>query len=93
MERSVGVEEARNRLGRLAEEVNDSSDVVVLTRRGEPLAVLMGTQEYQRSLEVQRQAARAELQSRVEALRRAVSEAGIDVALVDEAVRAARRAG
>jgi prevent-host-death family protein len=93
MERSVGVEEARNRLGRLAEEVNDSSDVVVLTRRGEPLAVLMGTQEYQRSLEVQRQAARAELQSRVEALRRAVSEAGIDVALVDEAVSAARRAG
>jgi hypothetical protein len=53
----------------------------------------MGAQEYRRWLEVQRQAARAELQSRAAALRRAVSEAGVDVGLVDEAVSAALRAG
>lgn len=93
MERTMGVEQARNQLGRLAEEVSDSSEVVVLTRRGRPLAVLMGPAEYERTLEAQRRVAREELQRHVAALRRAVAEAGLDVALVDDAVTAARRAG
>ena len=42
MERTVGVEQARVHLGRLAEEVSERSEVIVLTRRGRPLAVLMG---------------------------------------------------
>jgi prevent-host-death family protein len=93
MERSMGVEQARNQLGRLADEVSDESDVVVLTRRGRPVAVLMGPAEYERVNEARRQLARDELQLRVTQLREAVAAAGLDISLVDEAIAAARAAG
>lgn len=93
MERSLGVEQARNQLGRLADEVNDKPDVVVLTRRGRPVAVLMGPAEYERVNEARRQLARDELQLRVTHLREAVAAAGLDISLVDEAIAAARAAG
>ncbi len=93
MERSMGVEQARNQLGRLADEVSDESDVVVLTRRGRPVAVLMGPAEYERVNEARRQLARDELQLRVTQLREAVTAAGLDISLVDEAIAAARAAG
>jgi prevent-host-death family protein len=93
VERTVGVEEARNQLGRLADEVNRGADTVVLTRRGRPIAVLIGSSEYERIAEAQRRAAQDELRRRVDALRRAVDDAGLDIALVDEAIAAARAAG
>ena len=93
MERTVGVEQARSHLGRLAEEVSERSEVIVLTRRGRPLAVLMGPAEYERAVEAQRRMAREELQRRVAALRQAVAQAGLDASLVDEAIAAARSAG
>lgn len=93
MERTVGVEEARNKLGQLADEVSHRSDVIVLTRRGRPLAVLMGSAEYERALEAKQAAARAELKHRVDQLRDAVARAGLDASVVDEAIAAARAAG
>jgi prevent-host-death family protein len=93
MERSLGVEQARNQLGRLADEVNDKPDVVVLTRRGRPVAVLMGPAEYERVNEARRQLARDELRLRVSQLREAVAGAGLDISLVDDAIAAARAAG
>ncbi len=93
MERSLGVEQARNQLGRLADEVNDKPDVVVLTRRGRPVAVLMGPAEYERVNEARRQLARGELQRHVGQLRQAVAAAGLDISLVDDAIAAARAAG
>jgi prevent-host-death family protein len=93
MERSLGVEQARNQLGRLADEVNEKPDVVVLTRRGRPVAVLMGPAEYERVNEARRQLARDELQHRVGQLREAVAAAGLDISLVDDAIAAARAAG
>jgi len=80
MERTVGVEEARNKLSRLADEVSAGDDVVVLTRRGRPA-------------EARREAARVELAARVDTLRQAVAAAGLDESVVDEAIAAARRAG
>jgi prevent-host-death family protein len=87
------MEQARVHLGRLAEEVSERSEVIVLTRRGRPLAVLMGPAEYERVIEAQRRMAREELQRRVAALRQAVVEAGLDASLVDDAIAAARSAG
>jgi PHD/YefM family antitoxin component YafN of YafNO toxin-antitoxin module len=67
--------------------------VVVLTRRGRPVAVLMGPAEYERVNEARRQLARDELQHRVGQLREAVAAAGLDISLVDDAIAAARAAG
>jgi prevent-host-death family protein len=93
VERTVGVEEARTQLGQLADEVSRGSEVVVLTRRGRPIAVLMGPTEYQRTLEARRRVAQEELQQRVAKLREAVAKAGLDRSLVDDAIAAARAAG
>ena len=93
MERTVGVEQARNQLGRLADEVSQKSEVVVLTRRGRPVAVLMGSAEYERAIEAQRRVAGEELRRQVERLRKAVTKAGLDQSLVDEAIASARAAG
>ncbi len=93
MERSLGVEQARNQLGRLADEVSEKSEVVVLTKRGRPVAVLMGPAEYERVNEARRQLAQEELRRRVDQLRAAVAKAGLDGSLVDDAIAAARAAG
>jgi prevent-host-death family protein len=41
MERFVGVEEARARLGKLVEEVAESGNPVALTKRGRALAMIV----------------------------------------------------
>lgn len=92
MERFVGVEDARGSLGRLVDEVAaGGGDTVALTKHGKALAVLVSRQEYlQMKLAVTRQA-RAELGTALAQARRAVSEAGIDATIIDEAIDAARR--
>jgi prevent-host-death family protein len=92
MERSVGVDEARARLGQLGDEVARADESVVLTRRGRALAVLVSASEYRRLMEERRRLARAELQSRLNEVRRRVAEATLDIAVVGEAMEAARRA-
>jgi antitoxin YefM len=92
MERCVGVEEARTRLGQLADEVAEAGEAVVLTRRGHAVAVLVSTSEYRRLVEERRRLAQAELQSRLAEVRRRVAAAGLDTSVIEEAIEAARRA-
>jgi prevent-host-death family protein len=93
MERTIGVDKARAKLGQLAEEIAADNESVVLTRRGEAVAVLVSPAEYDRLLETRRRVAREELQARLAEVRRSVADAGLDVSVVDEAITAARAAG
>lgn len=90
MERTIGVDRARARLGQIAEEVAAGDEPVVLTRRGQAVAVLVSTSEYDRLVEVKRKLAQEELQVRLAEIRKDVAAAGLDVSVVDEAISAAR---
>ena len=92
MERTIGLDKARGKLGQLAEEVRAENTPVVLMRRGEPLAVLVSPAEYERLTAADRRAAAEQLQARLLEVRDTVREAGLDVAVVDEAIAAARAA-
>ncbi|HVB54671.1 MAG TPA: type II toxin-antitoxin system Phd/YefM family antitoxin [Candidatus Acidoferrales bacterium] len=91
MERFVGVEEARDTLGRLVEEVAASGEPISLTRRGRPLAVLMSRDEYARLKRVATQDARNELATILADVRQRVGEAGVEQDVIDAAIAAARR--
>ncbi len=90
MERTIGVDKARARLGQLAEEIAADDEAIVLTRRGEALAVLVSAAEYDRLTETRRQVAQNELRARLAEVRQSVADAGLDVSVVDEAITAAR---
>ena len=91
MERYLGIEEARGQLGRLAEEVAEGGDVVILSKRGKAKAVLVNRDEYYRlKLEASRQA-REELGRALGRARQRIAESGLDPSVVDEALDAARR--
>ncbi len=92
MERTIGVDKARARLSQLAEEVVAEDEAVVLTRRGEALAVLVSPAEYDRLTETRRRMAHEELRARLDQVRQSVADAGLDVSVVDEAITAARSA-
>jgi len=92
VERTIGLDKARGKLGQLAEEVRAENAPVVLMRRGEPLAVLVSPAEYERLTAADRRAVAEQLQARLVEVRNAVREAGLDVAVVDEAIAAARAA-
>ncbi|MGH2849447.1 MAG: type II toxin-antitoxin system Phd/YefM family antitoxin, partial [Solirubrobacteraceae bacterium] len=72
MERTIGVDKARAKLGQLAEEVGADNEPVVLTRRGQPLAVLVSPVEYERLVEARRRAAQEELRTRLAEVRTSV---------------------
>jgi prevent-host-death family protein len=93
VERAIGLDKARGKLGQLAEEVRAENAPVVLMRRGEPLAVLVSPAEYERLTAADRRASAEHLQARLIEVRNTVREAGLDVAVVDEAIAAARAAG
>jgi prevent-host-death family protein len=90
VERFVGLEEARPVLGQLAEEAA-TGDEVWLTKHGKPMAVLLSREAYLQLRQAAARAGREELAARVAEARRKVAEAGLDPAIVDEAVEAARR--
>ena len=92
MERTIGVDKARSKLGQLAEEVAADDEAVVLTRRGQAVAVLVSPAEYDRLTETRRRTAQDELRARLAQVRRSVADAGLDVSVVDEAITAARAA-
>jgi prevent-host-death family protein len=92
MERTIGVDRARAKLGQIAEEVAADDEAVVLTRRGQAVAVLISPSEYDSLVESRRRLAREELQARLVEVRKSVAAAGLDVAVVDEAITAARAA-
>ncbi len=90
-ERFVGVEQARGQLGRLVEEVAGGADPIALTKRGQPLAVLVNRDEWQALQQLVRAEARDELRRRLRQVRRRVASAGLDPTAVDEAIEAARK--
>lgn len=90
MERQVGVEQARGRLGALAEEVAAGGDPVVLTKRGQTLAVLLSREEYSRLKEAATRLAKAELEAQLGRVRRSIAEAGLSEEAVDEAIAMSR---
>ncbi len=92
MQRTIGVDKARTKLGQLAEQVGANDEPVVLTRHGQAVAVLVSPAEYERLIEARRRAARDELHARLVDVRKEVAEAGLDVAVIDEAISAARAA-
>ena len=88
MEVMIGVDKARARLGQLAERA--WAEPVILTRRGERLAVLIGPEDYEQLLAERRERARAQLIERLGEVRASVAESGLEVSVVDEAIAAAR---
>ena len=86
------IDKARARLGQIAEEIADDDEPVVLTRRGEAVAVLVSPAEYDRMVESKRRMAQEQLQARLAVVRQNVAAAGLDVSVVDEAITAARAA-
>jgi prevent-host-death family protein len=93
MERTIGVDKARTRLGQIADEIVADDEAVVLTRRGQAVAVLISPAEYDALLELRRKIAREELQARLAEVREKGASAGLDVSVVDEAIEAARTIG
>jgi prevent-host-death family protein len=90
-ERFIGVEQARSQLGRLVEEIASGADPIALTKRGQPLAVLVNRDEWEALQELVRAEARDELRRRLNQLRRRVTATGLDPTAVDEAIEAARK--
>ncbi len=92
MERTIGVDKARAKLGQIADEIAADDEAVVLTRRGQAVAVLVSPSEYDRLVETKRELAQEKLRARLAEIRRKVADAGLDVSVVDEAITAARAA-
>lgn len=91
MERYLGIEEARGQLGRLADEIAEGGDAVILAKRGRARAVLVSREEYYRfKLDSTRQA-RQDLQRALERTRKRIAEAEIEPSAIEEAIDAARR--
>ena len=92
MERTIGVDKARAKLGEIADEIAADDEAVVLTRRGQAVAVLISPSEYDSLVESRRRLAREDLQARLAEVRKNVAAAGLDVSIVDDAITAARSA-
>ncbi len=92
MQRTIGVDRARAKLGEIADEIAADDEAVVLTRRGQPVAVLVSPSEYDSLVESRRRMAREDLQARLVEVRTSVAAAGLDVSVVDQAITAARAA-
>jgi prevent-host-death family protein len=90
MQRTIGVDQARANLGQLAQEVHEQDEAVVLTRRGQPLAIMVSPSQYEQLVEARRRLAQHELRARLQDVRESVAAAGLDVSVVDEAISAAR---
>lgn len=90
MERFIGVEEARAKLGQLVEQVAASGEHVALTKRGRALAMIVGRDEYSQLKQLASERAREQLGKQLAEARRQVKAAGLDPAVVDEAIKAAR---
>ena len=88
----MGIEEARGKLGDLAQEVEERGEAVVLTKRGRPLAVLLNRDEYGRFKHAETAAARAELERYLAKVRRSVKGEALKRSVVDQAIAAVRRA-
>lgn len=89
MERTLGVEEARGRLGQLVDEVSSGAEPVTLVKRGRTMAVLISRDEYARLKELSTRMARTELRQRLSKVRAKVRKAGLDAEDIEAAIQAA----
>jgi prevent-host-death family protein len=90
MERFIGIEEARGKLGALAQEVAAGSEPVVLAKRGQALAVLVSREEYSRLKMAATQLVRAELRDRLLRIRERAKETNLSQEEIDEALAEVR---
>lgn len=90
MEKYIGIEEARAKLGQLAEEVSAGADPVVLAKKGRALAVIVGREEYSSFKAAATRRAREELASTLTEVRKRVKKAGLEPGVVDEAIAVVR---
>ena len=79
MPRTISATEAKNKLGEVMGWVRDTHDEVIIESRGEPKAVIMSYQEYEKLKEVKEQQRRAEILARLEQLREQVSARTTDL--------------
>jgi antitoxin YefM len=93
VERTIGVDKARAKLGQIADEIAADDEAVVLTRHGQAVAVLISPSEYSALMESRREVAREGLRSRLAEVRESIAAAGLDVSVVDDVIAAARAAG
>ena len=89
---SYGVEEARGRLGDLVDQVARKGTTVILTKRGEQRAILIGQGQFERLKNAASRNAREELRQRLEVVREQVTAAKLDASVVDAAIAAAKHA-
>lgn len=92
MEKFIGVEEARAKLGQLVDDVATGGDHIALTKRGRPVAMIVGREEYSELRMLATEQARRRLAEHLETTRRLVEKAGLDPSVVEEAIRETRRA-
>ena len=90
-DRTIGVEDARAKLGRLLDEVNASGEAITISKRGSTYGVLVSKEEYTRLKLAASRLAREELAARLGEARKAVVEAGIDPSEVDEVIAEVRK--
>jgi prevent-host-death family protein len=86
MLRAIGVDKARTKLGQLAKEVAADDEAVVLTHRGEPIAVLVSAEEYELLTGIRRDRAGVEMHKHLAEVRQRVVDAGLDARVVDKAI-------
>lgn len=67
------------------------AEAISLTKRGRPVAVLVNRDEWEALQQLVRTEAREELRHRLTQVRERVTDAGLDPATVDEAIKAARK--
>ncbi len=91
MERTLGIEEARARLGEIAEEASGNHEPVVLAKRGKALAVIVDVHEYARFKEHSSRTARAELQKLLPRIQTEIERAGLDRRMIRQAIDATER--
>lgn len=91
MERTMGIEEARGRLGKLADDVAGGGDAVILVKRGRAKAVLVDRGEYLRFKVAASEQARARLAELMETIRENAGRSGLEPGVVQEAIEAVRR--
>lgn len=88
---TIGVEQARGRLGRIVDAVAAGGGPVTFTKRGAQAAVLLSQTEYERLKDAASRRSRGELQGRLRVIREQVAAARLDPSVVDEAIKSVRR--
>lgn len=92
LERVMGVDEVRPRLGAILEEVDERGEAVVITSRSKPRGVLVPYRQYLSMREAAERAKRALVREMLEAVRGRAEKAGLSEEDVAQEVRAVRRA-